>query len=356
MPENKRHAEKHSKNFASLGSVLLNFLSGNLSTEDKNHSLLSTAIVNSCKENGYFTNDSIRYALKAIGEMLAQPKLATWANIYKLNRQFANSPKTIGVVMAGNIPLVGFHDFLCVLITGNHFLGKLSQQDRHLLPAIAEILIEIDRGYKHCIQFTQDKIQGFDAVIATGSNNTARYFEYYFGKYPHIIRKNRNSIAVLSGNETHDELNSLAEDMFLYFGLGCRNVSKLFVPEGYDFNRLANASASFSHYIDHNHFRNNYDYYKTIFQMNNLAFIDCGFFILQENPSLHNPVSVIHYENYSDEEQIRRFMDENHENLQCIIGNSFEVDGILPFGNAQKPQLSDFADNIDTLNFLLELQ
>ena len=257
--------------------------------------------------------------------------------------------------MAGNIPLVGFHDFLCVLISGNKFLGKLSQNDPYLLPALSQILIEIDNRYQDYISFTTDRISGFDAVIATGSNNTARYFEYYFGKYPNIIRKNRNSIAVLSGNETKEELALLAEDMFLYFGLGCRNVSKIFVPTGYNFFLLTEACKQFAGFLNNNKFRNNYDYYKTIFLMNNQAFIDGGFYLLQENQLLHNPVSVFHYEYYPDRSHFIDFITENKENLQCIVANIPDLPEAIPFGSAQKPGLGDYADNIDTIEFLLKL-
>jgi hypothetical protein len=259
------------------------------------------------------------------------------------------------VVMAGNIPLVGFHDFLCVLISGNCFLGKLSRNDYYLLPTLAQILTSIDSRYKERITFTTDKIQGFDAVIATGSNNTSRYFEYYFGKYPHIIRKNRNSIAILSGHETPEDLAALTMDMFLYFGLGCRNVNKIFVPAGYNFFQLTEACKQFADYINHNNFRNNYDYYKTIFLMNNQSFIDGGFYILQENQLLHNPVSVFHYEYYIVISEVQSFIADNKENLQCIVGNMAEIPGIIPFGKAQKPHLDDYADNIDTIEFLLKL-
>ena len=326
-----------------------------MSETDTNRIGLHEAISKSCTENKFFTKNSIHSALSSIAEILEENKLVEWISGYRNFDSCKIPNKTIGVVMAGNIPLVGIHDFLCVLISGNRFLGKLPRNDCFLLPALANILTGIDKRYAEYIIFTADKIQGFDAVIATGSNNTSRYFEYYFGKYPHIIRKNRNSIAVINGHETEEELTALTEDMFLYFGLGCRNVSKIFVPAGYNFFRLTEACNQFSDYLNHNNFRNNYDYYKTIFLMNNQAFIDGGFYILQENKLLQNPVSVFHFEYYTDISEVQCFITDSKENLQCIVGNMAEIPGIIPFGKAQKPQLGDYADNIDTIEFLLKL-
>jgi hypothetical protein len=355
MPENKFNTETHIRNLAKLGSLLRAYLIGTMDDNDSVSIILDPAIKKSINENNYFTLENIRYALNAITEMLSEDKLKEWMSHYKAAYLSQKKPKTIGVVMAGNIPMVGFHDFLCVLITGNKFLGKLSQNDQYLLPALAEILFQIDKRYQDFISFTSGKISDFDAVIATGNNNSARYFEHYFGKYPHIIRKNRNSIAILDGNESRDELIGLANDMFLYFGLGCRNVSKLFVPSGYDFTMLIEASNIFVDYLNHNSFRNNYDYYKTIFQMNNIPIIDSGFFILQENELMQTPVAVYSYSFYSEPESIKNFISENYENIQCIVGNQNEIEGIIPFGQAQRPHLNDYADNVDTVQFLTGL-
>ncbi len=355
MQESKPYVSKHIDNFSKLRSVILDYLAGKLNQQEFYFTTLSSAVQKSCVDNGYFTENNIRYALNSIADIIQGKEMSKWLSYYELDDKPENISKKIGVVMAGNIPLVGFHDFLCVIVSGNQFLGKLSKQDRFLLPALADILMEIDRSYKAQISFTVDKIQGFDAVIATGSNNTARYFDYYFGKYPNIIRKNRNSIAILNGEETKEELTLLVDDMFLYFGLGCRNISKLFVPIGYDFKELIQASQKSSDYINHNNFRNNYDYYKTIFLMNNLPFYDCGFYLIQESPLLHNPVAVFNFEYYSSMNKIIDFINENSGNLQCIVGNRPEIAGVVKFGEAQKPGLMDYADNIDTLKFLLSL-
>lgn len=355
MSDYKSNTSNHIKNFTQLGIVITKYFSGSLPETDNSVTILNEAISRSCAENGFFTQGNVRYALQSIATMLDENSLTQWISNYPIEKVSEKSPKTVGVVMAGNIPLVGFHDFLCVLMSENKFLGKLSKNDRYLLPAIAEILIDTDNLYQKSISFTTEKIQGFDAIIATGSNNTSRYFEYYFGKYPNIIRKNRNSIAVLSGHETAEELILLVRDMFLYFGLGCRNVSKIFVPEAYNFFQLTDACKQFADYINHNNFRNNYDYYKTIFLMNNQAFIDGGFYLLQENQLLHNPVSVFHYEYYSDIAEVQNFIAANKENLQCIVGNITEIPQSTPFGKAQQPGLQDYADDVDTIEFLLKL-
>jgi hypothetical protein len=355
MPDQKFNIANHISNFIDLNVFIKNFLTGNLSASDKSGEALQMAIHKSCSENGFFTVSNVQFALSSIAMMLEEDNLRQWTGMYMELDTDERNRKTVGVVMAGNIPLVGFHDFLCVLISGNNFLGKLSRNDCFLLPALAQILIGIDSRYQDRIFFTLDKIQGFDAVIATGSNNTSRYFEYYFGKYPHIIRNNRNSIAIIKGDETYEELCSLTEDMFLYYGLGCRNVSKIFVPKGYNFSLLTEACKQFADYLHHNNYRNNYDYYKTIFLMNNMAFIDGGFYILQENQLLHNPVSVFHYEFYSGISDVLSFITDNKENLQCIVGKMTEIVGITPLGMAQRPQLWDYADNIDTVDFLLKL-
>jgi hypothetical protein len=356
MPDVKFKTSNHIKNFKCLSSVIQKYLSGKLHKTDFNYRLLQEAINISCKENGFFTKDSIYFALSSIADMLEEDNMEKWLCNYKNLYSNESNSRTIGVILAGNIPLVGFHDFLCVLISGNRFLGKMSTKDLYLFPALAKILICIDSRYADYINFTTDKLQGFDAVIATGSDNTARYFEYYFRKYPHIIRKNRKSIAVLRGNESYNELTSLSDDIFLYFGLGCRNVSKVFVPKNYNFTSLIEVCKRFTHYFNHTNYRNNYDYNKTIFQMNNQVFIDGGFYLLQENSLLNSPVSVIHYQYYSDTEELKSYIANNMDNLQCVIGNMVEIDGSIPFGRAQRPQIGEYPDNIDTIEFLLNLK
>jgi hypothetical protein len=257
--------------------------------------------------------------------------------------------------MAGNIPLVGFHDFFYVLMSGNHMIAKLSSDDKYLLPAIAQKLIEIEPAFNDYISFTENKLENIDAIIATGSNNTARYFEYYFGKYPHIIRKNRNGVAVLTGEETKDEIAALCYDICRYFGMGCRNISKLFVPENYNFNNLLDALTKHSNMLDTSKYYNNYEYYKSIYLINLLPFYDNGSSILKEEKLIASPISVVYYEFYESLTDVNQFLTENKDQIQCIVSKNKEVKGSIPFGNAQSPGLMDYADGVDVMKFLIRI-
>lgn len=315
-----------------------------LSTEVfKNEELINSASAH----NGWFTKENIIFALKGWSEILTEEKLNKWLSPYNFPEK---QPKTVAIVMAGNIPLVGFHDFLSVLITGNKVLAKLSSNDTVLLPFLAKKLIEIEPGFAGLIEFTEERLSNFDAVIATGSNNTARYFEYYFGKYPSIIRKNRNSVAILTGNETPEQLDALAEDIFRYFGLGCRNVSKLFLPKDYNFDPFFNAMYGWKEIINNNKYINNYDYNKAVYLMSNIELLDNEFLLLKEDNGFSSPISVVFYQYYESEDELRKYLSENKEHIQAIVS---EKD--IPFGAAQKPQLWDYADGVDTISFLLEL-
>jgi hypothetical protein len=257
--------------------------------------------------------------------------------------------------MAGNIPLVGFHDFFCTLVTGHRFIGKLSSDDLHLLPALAEILCFIDPGFGDLISFTEDKLSGYNAVIATGSNNTNRYFEYYFGKYPHILRKSRNGLAIITGHETMDELNGLSDDIFIYFGRGCRSISKLYVPEQFDFNLFTEPFNKYNHLADHNKFINNYTYHKAIFLMDKTRFIDFGHLLLVESSELASPVSVVYYEYYKEIEDLRMSLTDLNDRIQCIVSSDETLSRSVRPGATQQPELLDYADGIDTMEFLLNL-
>jgi len=259
-------------------------------------------------------------------------------------------------VMAGNIPLVGFHDFLCVLASGNKLIARLSSDDNKILPAIASVITSLDPGLIDHISFTEEILKDFDAVIATGSNNTARYFEYYFGKYPHIIRKNRNSLAVLNGNEDEDTLEKLADDIMLYFGLGCRNISKIYVPRGYNFDRLFDALLKYSFAADHNKFRNNYEYQKSIMIINSIPHADNGFLLLKESASVISPLAILHYEYYQDTVTLNDHLSFLQNDIQCIISDDDHIKGRIPIGAGQHPDLWDYADGVDTMRFLLKIQ
>lgn len=301
-------------------------------------------------ENPWFTNENIGKALKGITKFLNEKNLIEWTSPYSLN---PSKPQVIALVMAGNIPLVGFHDFLCVLISGHSVQIKLSSKDSRLLPYLIKHLIWFEPEFEKYITVVDGKLENFDAVVATGSDNSARYFHQYFGKYPNIIRKNRTSVAILSGEEPDEEIQLLGEDVFSYFGLGCRNVSKIFVPLEYDFTRLLSRWTSFEPIIHHHKYCNNYDYQKSILLVNRVPFLDNGFILLQENEKLVSPISVLYYEYYSTQKDLSQKMVMNAEKIQCIVGT--QAPATILFGQAQYPSLGDYADQIDTLKFLSDL-
>lgn len=311
-----------------------------------------TEIFQTAKDyNRWFTEENIRFTLKNWGDILTNQNIKTWLSKYSFSEKEA---KTIAIIMAGNIPLVGFHDFISVLISGNKVLAKLSSNDKFLLPYLSNKLIEIEPSFKNYIQFTEEKLENFDAVIATGSNNTSLYFEHYFGKYPNIIRKNRNGVAVLNGQESLEELEKLAKDIFRYFGLGCRNVSKLFLPKNYDFELFFKAMFSQKEIIHHDKYMNNYDYNKAVYLMGGVDLLDNEFMLLKEDTGFSSPISVVFYEYYDTMEEITSKLSENLENIQCIVSSS-AIDNVIPFGTTQSPNLWDYADGVDTLDLLLNL-
>jgi hypothetical protein len=344
--------EKRITAFEKLGAYLRQF-----KTEERFHptSKLHNLINESHHFNPWFTPDFVRMALVNIGESLGKNSLNRWAERYQTLVNDQRNSKRVGVVMAGNIPLVGFHDFLTVLIAGHQVHAKLSSDDDKLLPAIAELLFEFEPGFSDQFEFTFGKLGNIDAIIATGSNNTSRYFEYYFRNIPHIIRKNRNGVAVLSGNESDEELGMLGEDIFIYFGLGCRSISKLFVPTGYPFDRFFQQLESFRWVSDHNKYRNNYEYYRSIYLINGEKHLDNGFLILKDDIGFSSPPSVLYFEEYENNETMNSRLSGANEQIQCVVGNSVEIPGLVSFGKAQKPALWDYADGVDTLEFLLNL-
>ena len=297
-------------------------------------------------KNPWFTPEFIDIAAGNITKyFLDKQKLENWTSSYKIETV---DPKKIGIVMAGNIPLVGFHDFLCVFISGHKAIIKASSKDEVLIKHLAQKLIEWNKGLNEMIVF-QEMLKDCDAYIATGSNNSARYFEYYFKKYPHIIRRNRTSVAILDGNETAKELEELADDVHLYFGMGCRNVTKIFVPKDYDFIPLLTVFKKYDHFKDHNKYKNNYDYNLALHILNGKFYMANESIILLENPSIFSPISQLNYEFYTDKNTIAESL-RSMEDLQCTVGHEH-----IPFGQAQLPSLTDYADGIDTINFLTKL-
>lgn len=303
------------------------------------------------EHNAWFTPENIRFALKSWSAALTEENLNTWLSRYDITE---TQPKKVAIIMAGNIPLVGFHDFLSVLITGHEVLVKQSSKDKQLLPYLAKYLEYVEPQFKGKIAFTEEKLEGFDAIIATGSDNTARYFEYYFKNKPHIIRHNRNSVTILTGNETQEQLEALSHDIFRYYGLGCRNVSKLFVPKGYDFERFFNAIYPWHSLIDKHKYANNYDYNKAVYLMSEFQILDNGFFMLKEDTSYSSPIATAFYEVYNDTDALKTKLEQDASKIQCVVASGFTKNEV-PFGETQNPQLWDYADNVDVVSFLLKI-
>lgn len=301
--------------------------------------------------NGWYTPEQVYFSIQSWAKALTQENLDQWTSSYNFT---TTESKTIALILAGNIPLVGFHDFISVLISGHNVLVKTSSDDQHLLPFLAKYLITVEPQLANKITFVEGKLEGFDAVIATGSNNTARYFEYYFKDKPSIIRKNRNSVAVLNGQETKEQLIALGEDIFRYFGLGCRNVSKLFVPKGYSFDAFFEAIFEYQEVIHYEKYANNYDYNKAVFLMSNYKLLDNGFLTLKEDSSHASPISSVFYEYYDSLSEIEKRLESEAETIQCIVSNNL-VQNSIPFGKTQRPQLWDYADHVDTISFSLTI-
>jgi hypothetical protein len=319
---------------------------------------LDAAIRQSYLENRWFTEENTRQALDALaGAMLDLDKLRAWAARYPISEQ-SGPHKTVGLVMAGNIPLVGFHDWLCVFAAGHRAKIKLSDKDKRLLPFLVKKMgTWAFESWAYTEFLTEnDRLTNFDAVIATGSNNTARYFEQYFGKYPHIIRRNRNAVAVLDGSESMAELYALGKDIFSYFGLGCRNVSKLYVPHGYHFEPLLEALHEYRDIQHHDKYKNNFDYNFTLYVLNNMKYLNNGCLLLREDPALQSRIASAHYEYYDEWHELEQSLDEKRSEIQCIIGHA-KLKGftVLPFGKSQEPGLDDYADGVDVMAFLTRL-
>ena len=341
--------------FVELGKFLSQFSEDN--TIKKNTVLLNDLFFDdfivliklSQSHNGWYTPEQVYHSIHSWSEALTEKNLNQWLSAYDFK---IDKSKNIALILAGNIPLVGFHDFLSVLISGHNVLVKTSSNDQHLLPFLAKYIIAIEPELVNNIHFVDGKLENFDAVIATGSNNTARYFEYYFKDKPSIIRKSRNSVAVLTGKETKEQLTALGEDIFRYFGLGCRNVSKLFVPKDYSFVAFFEAIFEYQDVVHYEKYANNYDYNKAVFLMSNFKLLDNGFLTLKEDKSHASPISSVFYEYYENIDDLQLRLQSESEQIQCIISDSI-IENSLNFGQTQKPALWDYADNVDTISFLL---
>ena len=316
---------------------------------------LQEAVQKAYYANKWFTIDESWNALEAIAtHFLSKDILSNWASKYQIKDNV--EAKIVGLVLAGNIPLVGFHDVLCCFISGHNVLAKLSAKDEILMKAIVGRLVELNDEISDRILLSE-RLKGFDAVIATGSNNSSTYFEEYFGKYPNIIRKNRNAIAVLSGDESEADIIALGHDIFNYFGLGCRNVSKLYVPEGYNFDfLLGTLHDNYKELANHDKYRNNFDYNNALFMLNKVKYLMSGSLIITEADAISSRIATVHYSYYSEVEILERELLERKEEIQCIV-SGIPLDNIntFSFGEAQKPSITDYADGVDTMEFLVNL-
>jgi hypothetical protein len=342
---------EHIEAFSELGKFLEQFFNDSNTKDDEFSQRLATEIEAAVHYNGWFTKNNVRFSLQQWQLALTEDNLSAWLKNYDINTK---APKTIGLILAGNVPLVGFHDVLSVLVTGHNVLIKYSSNDQRLLPLLLEKLKAINNKYNDRIKTAKDQLKGFDAVIATGSNNTSRYFNYYFKNVPSIIRKNRHSVAILTGEESPEQIQLLANDIFRYYGLGCRNVSKLLVPEGYNFNTFFENIMNWSEVINDNKYANNYDYNKAVYLMSGANMLDNNFVLLKDDKGFSSPIGVLFQDSYKNLEELEEILAEEKDNLQCVVSNNLQPHHIY-FGETQHPKLWDYADNIDTVEFLLKV-
>lgn len=340
------NTEKQISGLVKLAEYIKNFLNKNPEDFNRDEQDFNALLKKSQVENSWFTQDSLRFALNQWAELLTENGIKSWLSEYEVSK----TPKKVGLILAGNIPMVGFHDVISVVLSGNIPMIKLSSKDKRILPFLLQKWQEFsDQNISYELV---EKLENFDAVIATGSNNTARYLEYYFRNHLSIIRKNRTSVAVLKGDETDEELKLLAEDIFRYFGLGCRNVTRLFIPEGFKLDRLFENFIEFGDIINHNSYANNYDYNKAIYLLNQEKFWDNNFVMLKEDDKLFSPLSVINFSRYKDMAEIKSFLAENEKDIQCVVAKPELGLDSENFGEAQNPGLDTYADNVDTMKFL----
>ena len=343
--------------FAALGNFLSQFSSNKIEKKETvlHNELFYDGFIHQIKlaeqYNSWFTKESILFSLENWAHALTKENLVSWISKETIEE---STSKTVAIVMAGNIPLVGFHDFLSVLISGHSVLVKQSSNDKHLIPFLAKYLEYAEKSFKGKISFTEEKLTGFDAVIATGSTNTTRYFEYYFKNKPSIIRKNRNSVAVITGTESSDDFENLSNDIFRYFGLGCRSVSKLFVPKGYNFDQFFQGMYKQREIINNAKYANNYDYNKAVYLMSEFSILENGFLMIKEDESFASPIATIFYEYYDNLNDLKIKIQTESENIQCIVANNF-IENEVKFGQTQYPKLWDYADGVNSIQFLSKI-
>ncbi|MDB4297320.1 acyl-CoA reductase [Flavobacteriaceae bacterium] len=349
--------DKRKNAFVALGDFLSQFSNEeivkkeNILHNDLFYDAFNLQITRAREYNTWFTKDNVLFSIESWANALTLDNINQWLNSYSIPD---TSDKTVAVIMAGNIPLVGFHDFLSVAISGNKLLAKLSSSDKHFIPLVAKYLEYVEPLFKGTFTFTEGKLEGFDAVIATGSNNTARYFEYYFGKHPHIIRQSRNAVAILDGNETHEQLEAMSDDIFRYFGLGCRSISKVFIPRGYDLDNIFRAVFKHQDIIDYDKYGNNYDYNKAVYLMSLFDIKENGFLMLKEDTSYSSPIASLFYEYYDDLNTLKEKITAEKDKIQCI-STELDFEDAVKLGENQAPKLWNYADNVDTVKFLTSL-
>lgn len=321
-------------------------LGGRLKSTDEK---LQLTVTKTYIANNWLTQDNYWLAIGHWQQVLVAAKLLQFIKDYT----YAQRPQKVGVIMAGNIPLVGFHDLVCVLLSGNIAVIKPSSDDKYVMILLADWLIEIEPQLATRIEVVE-RMNHIDAVVATGSNNSFRYFEHYFKDIPSLLRKNRKSMAILDGTESDEDLTSLSDDVFQYFGLGCRNVNFVYLPSSMKITTILDAFMKYKELANHNKYTNNYTYHRALLLMNTEQHLDTGFLLSKERENLHAPLACLHYAYYNSDEQLNSFIDKNRSEIQCIVGNYLEVDTI-PYGKSQSPELKHFADNVDTMLFLTNL-
>ncbi len=338
-----------------IGDFLGEYVTNTSSVFKKECLLFREVCQNEVNYNPWFTEANVEYALTYWSKVLTQENLNKWMSLYTQKRLEEVKPKTVLIISAGNIPLVSFHDIISVFLSGHKAVVKLSSKDKNLIPFLFNVLASKHAEVNEFVTFAEGKVGLYDAVIATGSDMSQSYFESYFGKVPHIFRGHRNSIAVLTGKETKEELKALADDVFLYFGLGCRNVSKIFVPQNYNFDLLIEAFSSWEHVFYNHHYLNNYEYQKTIYLLNKESFIDGGFFMMKQSEKISSPIGVIFYDYYSDIRILAAEMKSWSSQVQCVVSKEDRLFESVAFGKTQQPNLWDYADNVDVINFLMDI-
>ncbi len=333
--------------FSALGQLFRDY-TANKSSPNLLIEKLDSTLISASNQNKWFTKENLDFCLRSWGNTLTENNIARWLSNYRLQQ----TTQRLGLVLAGNIPLVGLHDLLCGLACGYHIEVKYSSKDAVLLPFVVDFLCEKQPEWQGKTHFTDGKLAQFDRVIATGSSNTARYFQYYFKDVPHIVRQTRNGVAVLDGKEGEEDLKALCIDIMQYFGLGCRSVSHLMVPEGYDFEDLFLALYEHREVIHHNAYANNYDYNKAVYLMQEEELLENGFIMLKKDNALNSPIACVHYSTYSDVAAAEKSIEVQQEHIQCVVSNCLK--NMLPFGQTQHPKLTDYADHVDTMKFLLK--